>query len=124
MNTALWIIASLLSLSFVGAGAMKLATDKADLLEKMPWVADFTDVQVKGIGLAELAGGIGLVLPPLVDIAPVLAPVAAAGLALTMAGAAIVHIRRGDGVAQAVPALVLGALAVFVAVMRFGAESF
>lgn len=124
MNLTLWIIAGLLAFAFAGAGLMKLTTSKADLLPKMPWVADVSEAQVRGIGAIELLGAIGLILPPMVDIAPVLAPIAAVGLALTMAGAAIVHIRRGDGVAAAVPAIVLGALSVFVAVMRFGAESF
>lgn len=124
MNIALWIVAGLLAFSFAGAGVMKLTSSKADLLPKMPWVADFSDSQVKGIGAAELLGAIGLILPPLVDIAPILAPLAAVGLAVTMVGAVIVHLRRGDGVANAVPAAVLGALAVFVAVMRFGSEAF
>lgn len=124
MNIALWVIAAVLAISFVGAGAMKLMTSKEDLLPKMPWAADFSESQIKGIGAAELAGGIGLVLPPAVDIAAILAPIAAVGLAITMAGAAVVHLRRGDGVGQAMPAAVLGALALFVAVMRFGAESF
>lgn len=124
MNVALWIIAGLLSFAFLGGGAMKLMSSKEDLLPKMPWVADFSESQVKGIGAAELLGAIGLVLPPLVDVAPILAPIAAVGLALTMVGAAVVHIKRGDGVGAAIPAIVLGGLAVFVAIMRFGAESF
>lgn len=124
MNIALWIIAGLLALAFAGAGAMKISTSKADLLEKMPWVADFSESQVKGIGALELLGAIGLILPAALDIVPILTPLAAAGLALTMLGAIIVHLRRGDGVPAAVPGVVLGALAVFVAVMRFGSESF
>ena len=124
MNIALWIIAGVLAAAFASAGAMKLMTPKADLAEKMPWVDDFSAGQVRGIGAAELLGGIGLVLPPLVDVAPVLAPIAAVGLAIMMAGAVVVHLRRGDGIAGAAPAVVLGGLAVFVAVLRFGAESF
>ncbi|MFK8022816.1 MAG: DoxX family protein [Ilumatobacter sp.] len=124
MNIALWIIAGLLAASFVAAGAMKLTSSKDDLLPKMPWVADFSESQVRGIGAAEVLGGIGLVLPPLVDVAPILSPIAAIGLVLTMAGAAVVHIRRGDGFGAAVPAIVLGGLSLFVAVLRFGSESF
>ncbi len=124
MNTVLWVVASLLALSFVAAGLMKLTTNKEDLRDKMPWVDDFTDAQVKGIGFAEFAGGIGLVLPAAIDVAPVLSPIAAGGLTLTMVGAAAVHVRRGDGFAAAIPAIALGALALFVAVMRFGPESF
>lgn len=124
MNLALWIIAGFLAFAFAAAGAMKVATPKTDLLEKMPWVADFSEQQVKGIGAVEVLGAIGLILPAALDIAPILTPIAAVGLALTMVGAIVTHLRRGDGVPAAVPGFVLGALAVFVAVMRFGSESF
>ena len=124
MNTALWIVAALLAFSFIGAGIMKLMTSKTDLREKMPWVDDFSEGQIQAIGAAEVAGGIGIVLPPIVGVAPTLAPIAATGLVVTMVGAAVVHLRRGDGIAGAAPAVVLGALAAFVAVMRFGSESF
>jgi len=124
MNIALWILAGILAFAFAGAGAAKLKSSKEELLPKMPWVADFSEAQIRGIGAFELLGAIGLILPPLVDIAPVLAPVAALGLALTMVGATVVHIRRGDGIAAAIPAVVLGALSLFVAVMRFGPEAF
>lgn len=124
MDVVLWVIAAVLALAFAGAGATKLGSSKEDLLPKMPWVADVSEAQVRGVGAIELLGAVGLILPPLVDVAPVLAPIAAVGLALTMAGAVVVHLRRGDGFAAAIPAVVLGALAVFVAVMRFGPESF
>ena len=124
MNIALWIIAGFLAVAFAGAGLAKLTSSKDDLLPKMPAVADLSEAQIRGIGAAELLGAIGLILPPLVDIAPLLAPLAAAGLVVTMVGAVGVHVRRGDGIAAATPAVVLGALAVFVAVMRFGSESF
>lgn len=124
MNVTLWIIAGLLAFAFAAAGTMKLTSSKEALLPKLPWVADFSAGQVRTIGAIELLGAIGLILPPLVDIAPVLVPIAAVGLALTMAGAVVVHIRRGDGIAGAAPAIVLGALAVFVAILRFGSQSF
>jgi len=124
MNIALWIIAGVLAFAFAGAGATKLMSSKEDLLPKMPWVADFSEAQVRGVGALELLGAVGLILPPLVDVAPILAPIAALGLALTMAGAVVVHLRRGDGIAAAVPSIVLGGLSAFVAVMRFGSESF
>jgi hypothetical protein len=68
---------------------------------------------------AEVVGAIGLILPAALDIAPVLTPIAALGLGLTMLGAAATHVRRGE--LQALPAnVVLLALAIFVAIERFG----
>lgn len=124
MNVVLWIVAGLLAAAFVAAGGTKLATPRKQLEPKMPWMADATDAQVKAIGAVEVLGALGLVLPAALDIAPVLTPLAAVGLALIMAGATVVHLRRGDGIAAAVPALVLGLLSLFVAWGRFGPYAF
>ena len=124
MNITLWIIAGVLAAAFSGAGAMKLTAPRAKLEENMNWVKSASDEQVKLIGLLEVLGAVGLILPAAFDIAPILVPVAAAGLALMMAGAAVVHARIEDPAADAVPALVLGALAAFVAIMRFGLQAF
>lgn len=124
MNVALWIISALLAAAFAGAGAMKLATPRAQLQPKMGWVADVSDGQVKAIGALELLGAIGLILPAAVDIAPILVPIAAVGLALTMAGAFVVHLRRKDPMQVAMAPVVLGLLAVVVAVGRFGPQAF
>ena len=124
MNVTLWIIAGLLALAFAAAGAMKLAQPKAKLAESgMAWTEDFSEGQVKGIGAVEVLGAIGLILPAVLDIAPVLSALAAAGLAVTMLLATVVHARRGEKLNIPVT-LVLAALAIFVAVMRFGPYSF
>ncbi len=124
MNVVLWIIAGLLAAAFAAAGLMKLTQPKAKLAASgMAWTEDFSDGQVKGIGAVEVLGAIGLILPAALGIAEILTPLAAAGLALTMVGAAITHLRRGEG--SMVPInVVLGGLAVFVAVMRFGPNAF
>ena len=124
MNVVLWIIAGLLAVAFALSGFMKLGQPKAKLASSgMGWVDDYSDGQVKTIGTLELLGAIGLVLPALLGIAEILTPLAAVGLALTMAGAAVVHAKRGEK--QMIPInVVLGALALFVAVMRFGPNSF
>jgi hypothetical protein len=104
------------------AGLMKLAQPREKLVSSgMGWAEDFSPGAVKAIGAVEVLGAVGLVLPPLVDVAPVLAPLAALGLALTMAGAVVVHVRRRE---PFVPALVLGVLALVVAVLRFGPVGF
>ena len=124
MNVVLWIIAGLLAVAFAAAGLMKLTQPKAKLAASgMAWTEDFSDGQVKGIGTVEILGAIGLILPAALDMAPALSALAAAGLAITMVLAAVVHLRRGE--ANMVPVnVVLGALALFVAVMRFGPNSF
>lgn len=124
MNIALWIVAGLLAVAFLGAGAMKLTAPRAKLEENMNWVKSATDGQVKLVGLLEVLGAIGLILPAALDIVPILVPLAATGLALMMVGAAVVHAKVKDPAADAVPAIVLGALAAFVAIMRFGSEAF
>jgi len=123
MNIALWIVAIVLGVAFLAAGLLKATQPKAKLAENMGWVEDFSDGTVKFIGWAEVLGGIGLILPAAVNIAPILVPIAATCLAVTMVLAAIVHLRRGE--ASKVPVnIVLFALAAFVAVMRFGPNAF
>ncbi len=124
MNVVLWIIAGLLAAAFAAAGLMKITQPKPKLAASgMPWTEDFADGQVKGIGALEVLGAIGLILPAALGIAEVLTPLAAVGLTLLMAGAAITHLRRGEG--KLVPVnVLLGGLALFVAVMRFGPNAF
>lgn len=124
MNVFLWILAGLLAVAFLGAGAMKLTQPKAKLSASgMPWVDDFSAGQVKTIGALEVLAAIGLIGPPLTGIAPVLAPLAALGLVLTMIGAAVVHARRGETQGIVVNAVLL-ILAAVVAWGRFGPYSF
>ena len=124
MNIVLWIIAGLLAAAFAAAGLMKLTSPKEKLVASgMGWTEDYSDGQVKTIGTLEVLGAIGLILPAALGIAEILTPLAAVGLALTMVGAAVVHAKRGEG--QMIPVnVVLGGLALFVAVMRFGPNSF
>lgn len=120
METALWIVQIVLAAAFAGAGAVKLAKPRLELVGMgMGFVEDFSDPAIKTIGAVELAGAVGLVLPPAVGVAPVLAPVAALGLALTMAAAAVVHLRRNEA-GELPKNLVLGAAALFVVWGRLG----
>jgi uncharacterized membrane protein len=82
MNVTLWIVASLLAAVFVAVGATKLTTPREKLIPKMASVADFSDSQVKAVAAVEVLGAVGLILPALLDIAPILMPIAAAALAL------------------------------------------
>lgn len=124
MDLALWTAAGLLAFAFLFLGAMKVARPKAELQEKgMGFVEDFSSGAVKAIGALEVLGAIGLVLPAVLDIAAGLVPLAAVGLALTMVGAIVVHLRRSETERIVVNVVLLG-LAVFVAWGRFGAYSF
>lgn len=116
MNVVLWILQVLLALVFVASGVMKSFLPKERFRERLPYVDDFSQAQMRGIGVLELLGGIGIVLPWATGIAPVLTPLAAAGLAITMILAAAVHRRRKEPFAVN---LVLVAMAVIVAVGRF-----
>ncbi|MEM6785403.1 MAG: DoxX family protein [Bacteroidota bacterium] len=113
MGIALWIAQGLLAFAFFGAGMMKLTQPKSKLREKTPYVDDFSAGTIRLIGLLEVLGAVGIVLPWLLGVLPVLTGWAALGLALTMVVAAIVHLRRGEG--KNVPVnVVLLALALFV----------
>jgi uncharacterized membrane protein YphA (DoxX/SURF4 family) len=124
MNLALWTIAIVLAAVFAGSGLMKLFVPKDKLVTSgQGWAQNFSPTSIRLIGVIEVLGAIGLVVPAAVHIAPILVPLAAVGLALVMVGAVVVHARRKEPVNVAVN-LVLIALAVFVAWGRFGPYSF
>jgi uncharacterized membrane protein YphA (DoxX/SURF4 family) len=123
MNVFLWILQAVLALMFAMAGFQKATQPKDKLVTRLPWVADFSQGTVRFIGIAELAGALGLILPAATGIAPVLTPLAAAGLAVIMVLAAITHARRKEPGAIAFNA-VLFVVAVVIAWGRFGPYSF
>ncbi|WP_405742274.1 DoxX family protein [Streptomyces sp. NBC_00028] len=123
MNVFLWIVQAVLAAMFAMAGVMKSTQPKEKLVGQMPWRADFSQGTVRFIGVVELAAGLGLVLPAATDIAPVLTPLAATGLAVVMVLAAITHARRKEPGAIAFNTVLL-ILAVLVAWGRFGPYSF
>jgi uncharacterized membrane protein YphA (DoxX/SURF4 family) len=124
MNVVLWIIAAALALAFLAAGVMKLTQPKEKLYENgMAWTEDFSPGVIKLIGLLEVLAAVGLTLPAVVDVAPVLVPVAALGLVALMIGAALTHARRREP-QMIVINVVLLALAAVVAWGRFGSYSF
>ena len=96
MNIALWIVQALLALVFVAAGLRKATQPIDTLAVSMKWAKDFSSWIVRAIGALEILGGIGLILPAATGILPWLTPVAAIGLVLTMVGAMILHMRRGE----------------------------
>ena len=121
MDTAVWIVAALLAALFLVTGLAKITRPRLEMAEgPMNWAAGVTDGQFHIVGVLELLGAAGLILPTVLGIAPALVPLAAVGLALTMVGAIVAHLRLGETDRLAVPIVVL-ALALFVVVEGFGA---
>lgn len=117
MSIAFWIVAGITAFAFLAAGGMKLVRPVPTLREGgMGWVDDFSVPFVKFIALAEVIGAVGLILPPLLDIAPILSPIAGVALAVIMAGAIVVHLRRKEAPA---PAIVLTLLPIAAAILGF-----
>jgi uncharacterized membrane protein YphA (DoxX/SURF4 family) len=113
LRIGLWVAQGLLALAFGMAGGMKLfvATDKSPVFSDMPWLIRF-------IGVSEVAGALGVILPAATRIAPVLTPIAAVGLAIIMVLAGAFHVQRGE-ISHLPPVLFLFAMSVFVAWGRF-----
>ncbi|MEQ6899168.1 DoxX family protein [Microbacterium sp. KR10-403] len=117
MTIALWIVNVALALAFLGAGGMKALRSKDALREGgMAWTDDFAAPVVRMIGIAEIIGAVGLILPLATGIATVLTPIAACCLAVLMIGAVVTHLRRKE---KAAPALVLLILSIVSAVLGF-----
>ena len=118
MKYALWVVQILLAIAFGMAGFGKLVRPIADVVEIVgPWAAEIPALVVRFIGLAEVLGAIGLILPALTRIQPRLTPLAASGLVVVMILAAIFHATRGE-FSGIIPNIVLLALAAFVAYGR------
>ena len=122
MNIALWIGQAALAAMFLVVGvnhAFRFEQSVAN--PRMAWGRAVGRSNMRTIGLLEIAGGIGLIVPALAGILSWLTPLAAASLALLMLAAAVFHVRRGE---QLLPNIVLGAFAAFVAFGRFSIAPF
>ncbi len=115
LTSALWIIQGLLALLFLFAGSMKLIVPIEMLTAQMP--LPLPGLFLQFIGVAEVAGAIGLILPGLLRIRPILTPLAACGLLVIMVGATVVTLAGGEVVPALLP-LVMGLLCAFVAYGR------
>jgi hypothetical protein len=114
MTHALWIIQGLLAALFLWAGGIKLVLP----LEKLTGPVQLPGLFLRFIGVAEVLGALGLILPGLLRIRPGLTPLAAAGLVIIMIGATVLTLVGGDVVLSLIP-LVVGLLAAFVAYGRW-----
>jgi hypothetical protein len=119
MTIAYWITAALLAVVYLMSGGMKITQSKEALVASgQNWAKNVNPALPKLVGLLEVLGAIGIILPPLTGIAVVLAPIAAIGLALVQAIAIVVHVRMKDTKSLVVNFILL-ALAVVVAQFAF-----
>jgi uncharacterized membrane protein YphA (DoxX/SURF4 family) len=114
MTYSLWIVQALLAALFLFAGGMKLVLPIEEMTKQMPMPGLF----LRFIGVAEVLGAIGLILPGLTRIRPGLTPLAAAGLVIIMIGATVTTLASGE-IATVLMPLVVGILCAFVAYGRW-----
>ena len=114
MHIGLWILQALLGAMFIMAGATKAMQPVEALAESLPWVTSTSPALVKFIGISELLGGLGLLIPSIFRFKPFLTVWAALGLALVMLLAAIFHATRGEFPAIGINIVIMG-LFLFIA---------
>lgn len=95
LDRALWIVQSLLALTFVGTGIWKLATPIPDLASTMPWMGEVAPPFLHLTAAMDLVVGAAVLAPSLVG-SPRLAALGGVGCVLLMAGAAVFHLQRGE----------------------------
>lgn len=118
MNIAPWIVQILLALAFLMAGTLKATQPIEKLAARMTWVQSVRSWMVRLIGILEILGAIGLILPAVTGIWSWLTPVAAIGLVLTMIGAMVLHSSRREFSGLGVNVVLL-LLALFIVYGRF-----
>jgi hypothetical protein len=96
MTVAYWIVAALLASLYLFSGGLKVVRSPDQLRPMMGWVDTVPLRLVRTIGVLEVLGAVGLILPPLTGVAPALALAAATGLVLIQVGGITLHLRRGE----------------------------
>jgi len=114
LHIALSVAQIILGGMFIMAGMMKSTQPIIDLSKSVPWTASVPVALVRFIGISELLGGIGLLLPSLLRIKPILTPVAAIGILLIMVFTMIYHIVNGETNVIGIN-IALGLVAAFIA---------
>ncbi len=117
MNIVVWIVQGLVALAFLAAGSMKAFVPPATLSKNMAWVSSVPAAFVRFIGVAEILGALGLILPLATGIAPWLTVAAAIGLVIVMVSAAIFNVSRHETRHIGLDVVLL-LLALFIAIAR------
>jgi uncharacterized membrane protein len=116
-NVVLWVLQWVFGIYFVAIGVMHFVVPDG-LPALMEWMYELSDTMHVIVGIAEILGGLGLILPSVTRIRPELTVYAAAGLVLVMAGAVVFHATRGEG-ASIVNNLIIAALVAFIGYGRW-----
>jgi uncharacterized membrane protein YphA (DoxX/SURF4 family) len=114
MNIVLWVVQSFLAGIFLVTGGMKFRQSREVIDRKLAAVRDFQTSSIRLLGLVELLGGLGMILPGITGIGLILTPLAATGLAVIMIPATVIHIRSKEPKAVALNLVIL-AMTIFVA---------
>ena len=85
-----------LSAIFLYFGFSKLILPIEKIEKKVSWAKDYSEARLKTFGFFEVLGALGLILPTILDMFPIITPMAATGLAMVMSGAVVVHLRRDE----------------------------
>jgi uncharacterized membrane protein YphA (DoxX/SURF4 family) len=120
MNVILWILQILLAVGILASSyGHTLGFESTKDRPGMQWLGDVGRDRMRMIGILEILGAIGLVVPAATGILPWLTPLAAVGLAIIMASAAVYHLRRPDEGRNVVLNVILGLMAIVIAYGRF-----
>jgi putative oxidoreductase len=96
LNITLWIVQGLTAALMLMSAFMKIATPIPELSAKWKWTGELPQQVVRMLGIVDLLGGIGIILPAILKIKPGLTPLAAVGVVLLMISATVFHISRGE----------------------------
>jgi hypothetical protein len=113
IRTGLWVVQVLLSVVFTGTGLWKLFTPIPQLAAMIPWAGEVPAPFLHATAILDLLGGIGILLPAVIRVAPGLSVLAALGCAALQASAIVFHLFRGEAADTPFNVLLAG-LAVFV----------
>ena len=117
MNTTLWVMQGILATVFLASGTIILIF-KEKLKSKLTWLTEYSQASVLLISLAKILGAIGLIVPMITGVAPILTPLASLGIAIIMVLAFVYHIRKKEY--KDLPATILFfAIALLIAYNRF-----
>lgn len=96
MDIIIWVIQIGLCMVFLYFGSLKMFLPIQKIEKKVTWANDYSVAKLRLFGFLEVIGALGLLLPWRLDILPILTPMAATGLAMVMAGAGMVHLKRDE----------------------------